>query len=67
MIKKQTKMRPNGLVAQPNEINKMKGSWMCPELTLPAVRSGADDHLEYPSRRGNTLYFKNGRTEKITP
>ena len=65
-MKKKAKAPNNGFVAQPNEINKMKGSWMCPELTLPAVRPGADDHLEYPSRRGNTLYFKNGRTEKVT-
>lgn len=52
--------------AQIMTTKKMSGVYHCPELSLPAVRPGADNHMEYPSRRGNTLYYRDGRTERIT-
>jgi len=30
------------------------------ELTQPATRQGADDHFSFPSKRGNTLYYRDG-------
>ena len=35
------------------------------ELTQPATRLGADDHFNYPSKRGNTLYFRDGREIRL--
>jgi len=46
---------------------KMKGNYHCPELSLPAVRVGADDHQAYPSRRGNRLFYKDGRVSSVEP
>jgi len=34
-------------------------------LTMPAVRPGADDHQEHPSRRNNKLIYKDGREVKV--
>jgi len=51
---------------KPKEWHKMSGQYHCPELSLPAVRAGADNHAEHPSRRGNTLYYRDGRTERVT-
>ena len=31
------------------------------ELAEPAVRAGADDHMGLPSRRGDCLYYRDGR------
>jgi hypothetical protein len=31
------------------------------ELLGKAVRIGADDHFNFPSRRGNTLFYRDGR------
>ena len=30
------------------------------ELAEPAVRQGADDHMRLPSRRGDSLYYRDG-------
>ena len=49
--------------AKAREWAKMKGNYHCPELSLPAVRIGADDHQALGSRRGKYVYFKNGRKE----
>ena len=46
---------------------KMSGNYHCPELSLPAVRIGADDHQAYPSRRGNRLFYKDGRVSSVEP
>jgi hypothetical protein len=32
----------------------------------PSVRPHADDHFQYASRRGNKLYFRDGRVEDVT-
>jgi len=48
---------------KPKEWEKMSGKYFCPELTMPAVRIGADDHQALGSRRGKYVYFKNGRKE----
>ena len=50
-------------VAQPITTKKMSGTYHCPELRLPAVRIGADDHQVLGSRRGKYVYFKDGRKE----
>lgn len=52
-------------VAQSQSFSKMSGVYLCPELSMPAVRPGADDHQEHPSRRSNTLVYKDGRKEKV--
>ena len=51
-------------VAQSQSFSKMTGVYLCPELAMPAVRVGADDHNQHPSRRNNTLVYKDGRKEK---
>ena len=53
--------------AKAREWAKMKGTYHCPELSLPAVRVGADDHQAYPSRRGNRLFYKDGRVSSVEP
>jgi hypothetical protein len=35
------------------------------ELSTPAVRPGADDHLRLPSLRSDGRYFQDGRVEQI--
>jgi hypothetical protein len=52
-------------VAQSQSFSKMTGVYLCPELEMPAVRVGADDHNQHPSRRNNTLVYKDGRKEKV--
>jgi hypothetical protein len=52
-------------VAQKCTIEKMAGVYMVPELTAPATRPGADDHAQYPSRRGNVLFYKDGKKERV--
>lgn len=52
-------------VAQVMTTQKMKGVYLCPELEMPAVRPGADDHNQHPSRRNNSLMYKDGRKEKL--
>jgi hypothetical protein len=52
-------------VAQSQSFSKMTGVYLCPELEMPAVRVGADDHNQHPSRRNNTLVYKDGRKGKL--
>ena len=52
-------------VAQKCTIEKMAGVYMVPKLTAPATRPGADDHAQYPSRRGNVLFYKDGKKERV--
>ena len=52
-------------VAQSQSFSKMSGVYLCPELEMPAVRPGADDHNQHPSRRNNSLMYKDGRKEKL--
>jgi hypothetical protein len=52
-------------VAQSQSFSKMSGVYLCPELSMPAVRPGADDHQEHPSRRNNKLIYKDGREVKV--
>ena len=54
-------------VAQTMTTQKMSGTYLCPELSMPAVRVGADDHNSHPSRRGKYLYFKDGRVSPVEP
>ena len=35
------------------------------DMLAPAARVGASDHEQYPSLRGNTLHYRDGRTEKV--
>ena len=41
------------------------GTYDGAELRKNVERPGADDHLEYPSRRGDNLYFRDGRVEAV--
>ncbi|HSG62647.1 MAG TPA: hypothetical protein VLA24_14560 [Pseudomonadales bacterium] len=55
------------VTAQTMTTNKMDGVYLCPELRSTTMRIGQDDHAEHPSRRGNVLYYRDGRTERVTP
>lgn len=35
------------------------------EIKISVQRHGADDHMNYPSRRGNKLYYRDGRIEDV--
>ena len=50
-------------VVQAPTTSKMAGIYN--EPPKPAVRPGADDHLKYPSRMGQNLFYKDGREEKL--
>ena len=53
------------VVAAKRTYTPMGGSYHPEELSAPAVRLGADDHMQYPSRRGSTLCYRDGREEKV--
>ena len=53
------------VVAAKRTFAPMEGNYHPKELSEPATRIGADDHNQYPSRRGNTLRYKDGREERI--
>lgn len=57
--------REEAVVAQKRTTDKMSGSYDCPEIGGSSVRLGADDHMEWPSRRGRHLVYRDGRQEKI--
>jgi hypothetical protein len=50
-------------VVQAPTTSKMAGIYN--EPPKPAVRPGADNHLKYPSRMGQSLLYKDGREEKL--
>lgn len=53
-------------VAQKRTHTSMDGDNYHPaELSAPAVRHGADDHMKCPSRNGNMLQYRDGREEKV--
>lgn len=35
------------------------------EILITIQRPGADDHMKYPSRRGEKLYFRDGRVQDV--
>lgn len=41
------------------------GSYDGGELTRAAVRVSGDDHFKWPSRRGDMLYYRDGRVEAV--
>ena len=53
------------VVAAKRTFKPMEGSYRPHELSAPAVRLGADDHMKHPSRKGSTLQYRDGRKEKI--
>ena len=57
--------REEAVVAQKRTKTMMSGDYVPKELVAPAVRIGADDHMAHPSRSGNTLTYRGGRTEKV--
>ena len=65
MRKTKMNLREQIEVAQSQSFSKMSGVYLCPELSMPAVRPGADDHQEHPSRRNNKLIYKDGREVKV--
>jgi NTP pyrophosphatase (non-canonical NTP hydrolase) len=58
MRKTKMDLREQIETAQRQSFSKMSGVYLCPELSMPAVRPGADDHQEHPSRRNNKLIYK---------
>ena len=57
------KWQADAKTAQPQTFSKMDGVYN--EPTKPAVRPGADDHQNYPSLRGSSRYYLDGRVEKV--
>lgn len=53
------------VVAAKRTSTPMKGSYHPTELSAPATRPGADDHMKHPSRSGNTLRYRDGREERM--
>lgn len=41
------------------------GSYDGKELKVSVVRHGADDHLKFPSRVGDSLHYRDGRMEAL--
>ena len=58
--------RGEAVVAQKRTFKPMEGSYHPTELSAPAIRPGADDHMKYPSRSGNTLTYRDGRIEGLS-
>ena len=50
-------------IAGTQTFSKMDGIYNDP--TKPAVRPGADDHQQYPSLRGTSRHYLDGRVEKV--
>ena len=46
---------------------RVDDSYSCPELSEPAVRLGADDHMRLPSRRGDCLHYRDNTCRHIDP
>ena len=58
--------KEEAVVAQKRTTVKMTGNYdPSTGMSAPAVRIGADDHMQHPSLRGNTLHYRDGRTEKV--
>lgn len=57
--------KEEAVVAQKRTFTPMKGEYHPTELSAPAVRTGADDHMAHPSRRGNKLFYRDGREEAV--
>ena len=51
------------VVAAKRTYTPKEGNYHPAELSAPAIRPGADDHMKYPSRNGSTLRYRDG-TEK---
>jgi hypothetical protein len=47
------------------QINRMEGHYDGKELRVSVERRGADDHMQHPSRRNDSLYYKDGRVEAV--
>lgn len=43
-----------------NSTRTLEAAYATPELTEPAVRAGADDHMGLPSRQGDLLVYRDG-------
>jgi len=41
------------------------GSYDGTDTTKPSVRISGDDHFKHPSRRGDTLFYRDGRVEAL--
>ena len=52
-------------VARSQTWSKMEGVYN--EPVKPAVRIGADDHENLPSRRNNKLIYKSGHVDSVKP
>jgi hypothetical protein len=55
---------PEGNIDSNRVVSNFKDSvYTCPELTMAAVRPGADDSLSLPSLQGNRRVYRDGRAE----
>lgn len=58
--------KEEAVVAQKRTTVKMTGHYdPSTGMSAPATRLGADDHMQHPSRSGNTLTYRDGRTERV--
>lgn len=48
-----------------NSTRTLDAAYTTPELTEPAVRLGADDHMGLPSRQGDLLVYRDGRVVQL--
>jgi hypothetical protein len=51
--------------AEPVRNTNEPGHYVSTELTGPAVRHGADNHMTLPSRVGQQLHYRDGRVEVL--
>lgn len=58
-------MNQNVSAAKSNGINKMEGRYLCPELRPFTGRPGCNQHEQFGSRIGNTIFHRDGTIEKL--
>lgn len=52
-------------IAKPDRINKMQGTYTCPELKPFTGRPGCNQHEQFGSRIGDVVYHRDNTIEKL--
>lgn len=65
-----TETKPEALAAHPENVSNMIGGSRngfsgTGDLRPAVYRIGSDHHEQYPSRRGNSLFYRDGRVEMV--
>lgn len=61
----ENKMNHSGNIASNRYVGEFKSTLAPSDFTATAVREGAEVALEYPSRVGQWLYYRDGRKVRI--